>query len=111
MSETSTLIGYGSRTIGREERALVPTPVATKTHRPVQHHEIVQALIAHHRAANEESRQDDSPFAVLPYCGQSSQSRKQRDTSAVWRVCYEALRVDANQNISAPSLDVFNPSD
>ena len=29
MSETSTLIGYGGRTIGREELALVPTPVAT----------------------------------------------------------------------------------
>jgi len=45
MSETSTLIGYGGRTIGREELALVPTPVATETHRPVPHHEIVQALV------------------------------------------------------------------
>jgi hypothetical protein len=45
MSETSTLIGYGGRTIGREELALVPTPAATETHRPVPHHEIVQALI------------------------------------------------------------------
>jgi len=45
MSETSTLIGYGGRTIGREELALVPTPVATETHRPVPHHEIVRALI------------------------------------------------------------------
>ncbi len=45
MSETSTLIGYSGRTIGREELALVPTPVATETHRPVPHHEIVQALI------------------------------------------------------------------
>jgi hypothetical protein len=35
MSETSTLIGYSGRTIGREELALVPTPVATETHRPV----------------------------------------------------------------------------
>ena len=43
MSETSTLIGYGGRTIGREELALVPTPPATETHRPVPHHEIVQA--------------------------------------------------------------------
>ena len=41
----STLIGYGGRTIGREELALVPTPVATETHRPVPHHEIVQALV------------------------------------------------------------------
>ena len=45
MSETSTLIGYSGRTIGREELALVPTPEATETHRPVAHHEIVQALI------------------------------------------------------------------
>ena len=45
MSETSTLIGYGGRTIGREELALVPTPAATETHRPVPHHEIVQALV------------------------------------------------------------------
>ncbi len=45
MSETSTLIGYSGRTIGREELALVPTPEATATHRPVPHHEIVQALI------------------------------------------------------------------
>jgi hypothetical protein len=45
MSETSTLIGYGGRTIGREELALVPTPAATETHRPIPHHEIVQALV------------------------------------------------------------------
>ena len=45
MSETSTLIGYGGRTIDREELTLVPTPAATETHRPVPHHEIVQALI------------------------------------------------------------------
>src|SRR5258708_29860255 len=45
MSETSTLIGYGGRTIGREELTLVPTPAATETHRPIPHHEIVQAPI------------------------------------------------------------------
>ena len=45
MSETSTLIGYSGRTIGREELTLVPTPAATETHRPVPHHEIVQALV------------------------------------------------------------------
>ena len=45
MSETSTLIGYSGRTIGREELALVPTPPATETHRPIPHHEIVGALI------------------------------------------------------------------
>jgi hypothetical protein len=45
MSQTSTLIGYGGRTIAREELTVVPTPAATETHRPVPHHEIVQALI------------------------------------------------------------------
>jgi hypothetical protein len=45
MSETSTLIGYSRRTIGREELTLVPTPPATETHRPIPHHEIVQALV------------------------------------------------------------------
>ena len=45
MSETRTLIGYAGRTVGREELALVPTPPATETHRPVPHHEIVKALI------------------------------------------------------------------
>ncbi len=45
MSETSTLIGYSGRTIGREELALVPTPAATETHRPIPHHEIVRALV------------------------------------------------------------------
>jgi hypothetical protein len=29
------LIGYGGRTIGREELTLVPTPPATETHRPI----------------------------------------------------------------------------
>ena len=43
--KTSTLIGYSGRTIGREELTLVPTPAATETHRPIPHHEIVQALI------------------------------------------------------------------
>src|ERR1700739_3137907 len=45
MSETSMLIGYGGRAIDREDLAMVPTPPATETHRPVPHHEIVQALI------------------------------------------------------------------
>jgi hypothetical protein len=31
--------------ITREELALVPTPPATTTHRPIPHHEIVQALV------------------------------------------------------------------
>lgn len=45
MSESSTLIGYEGRTIPREALALVPTPAATETHRPIPHHEVVQALI------------------------------------------------------------------
>jgi hypothetical protein len=45
MSDTSTLIGYQTRTISREELALVPTPASTATHHPVPHHEIVQALV------------------------------------------------------------------
>ena len=45
MSETSTLIGYQGRTITREELALLPTPPSTATHRPVPHHQIVQALV------------------------------------------------------------------
>lgn len=45
MSDSSTLIGYQGRTIPREELALVPTPTGTVTHRPIPHHQIVQALI------------------------------------------------------------------
>src|ERR1700758_2820216 len=45
MSETSTLIGYSGRTIGRQELALVATPAATETPRPIPHHEIIGALI------------------------------------------------------------------
>jgi hypothetical protein len=45
MSETNTLIGCGGRTIGREQLARVPTPVATETHQPVPHRETVQALV------------------------------------------------------------------
>jgi Domain of unknown function (DUF932) len=45
MSETSTLIGYQGRTLSRQELALVPTPLATETHRPVPHHEVINALV------------------------------------------------------------------
>lgn len=41
---TSTLISY-SKKIGREDLANIPTPEATRTHHPVPHHEIVQALV------------------------------------------------------------------
>jgi hypothetical protein len=41
---TSTLITSGKK-ISREELASIPTPEATRTHRPVPHHEIAQALV------------------------------------------------------------------
>jgi hypothetical protein len=63
MSETRTLIGYAGRTVGREELALVPTPPATETHRPVPHHEIVKALI-------------ETGFATSESCTMSTQSRR-----------------------------------
>lgn len=37
--------GYQGKTIDREALALVPTPLATDTHRPIPHHEIVTALV------------------------------------------------------------------
>ena len=55
MSETSTLIGYSGRTMGREELVLVPTPPATETHRPIPHDEIVSALIEPSGSATSES--------------------------------------------------------
>jgi len=44
MSETSTLIAYDGK-ITRPELALVPTPPATATFRPIPHHEIVATLV------------------------------------------------------------------
>ena len=44
MSETGTLLSYSGK-ITREELAQVPTPTATATHRPVPHHNIVDALV------------------------------------------------------------------
>ena len=44
MSEISTLISNNGK-ITREELAHVPTPLGTTTHRPVPHHEIVEALV------------------------------------------------------------------
>jgi hypothetical protein len=63
MSETSTLIGYAGRKVGREELALVPTPPATETHRPVPHHEIVKALI-------------ETGFATSESCKTNMRSRR-----------------------------------
>jgi hypothetical protein len=44
MSETSILLASSGK-ISREELAMVPTPPATATHRPVPHHVIVEALV------------------------------------------------------------------
>jgi hypothetical protein len=42
---TSTLIAGPMPKIGRTELAQIPVPEATRTHRPVRHHEIVEALV------------------------------------------------------------------
>jgi len=45
MSEaTSTLLSYGGK-FTRDQLALVTTPPATATHRPVPHSEVIQALV------------------------------------------------------------------
>jgi len=41
---TSTLISSAKK-LTREELAQIPTPEGTETHRPIPHHEIVQALV------------------------------------------------------------------
>jgi hypothetical protein len=41
-----TLIAHvDTELISREQLALLPTPPATATHKPVPHHEVVQALV------------------------------------------------------------------
>jgi hypothetical protein len=42
---TSTLIAGPMPKIGRTELAQIAVPEATRTHRPVPHHEIVEALV------------------------------------------------------------------
>jgi hypothetical protein len=42
---TSTLIAGPLPKLGRMELAQIPVPQATRTHRPVPHHEIVEALV------------------------------------------------------------------
>jgi hypothetical protein len=44
MSEMSILLASTGK-ISREELAMMPTPPATATHRPVPHHVIVEALV------------------------------------------------------------------
>jgi hypothetical protein len=44
--EQATLLAHcGTNKINREQLALVPVPIGTESHRPIPHHEIVQALI------------------------------------------------------------------
>ena len=43
--DTSTLIAGPLSKMGRTELAQIPVPQATRTHRPVPHHEIVEALV------------------------------------------------------------------
>ena len=42
---TSTLIAGPLSKMGRTELAQIPVPQATRTHRPVPHHQIVEALV------------------------------------------------------------------
>jgi|GEM_PF-3629955 len=42
---TSTLVAGPLSKMGRTELAQIPVPQATRTHRPVPHHEIVEALV------------------------------------------------------------------
>jgi hypothetical protein len=42
---TSTLIAGPLPKMGRAELAQIPVPQATRTHRPVPHHQIVEALV------------------------------------------------------------------
>src|SRR5262252_10273298 len=42
---TSTLIAGPLSKMGRTELAQIPVPQATRTHRPVPHHRIVEALV------------------------------------------------------------------
>jgi len=45
MQQSQLLAHSGSRKLSREELALIPTPLGSETHRPLPHHEIVEALI------------------------------------------------------------------
>src|SRR5712692_705649 len=45
MDQSQLITQCGSRKLSREELAVIPTPEGTPTHRPLPHHEIVEALI------------------------------------------------------------------
>jgi len=45
MQQSQLLTHSGSRKLSREELTAIPTPVGSETHRPLPHHEIVEALV------------------------------------------------------------------
>src|SRR5437879_1426653 len=45
MDQSQLITQCGSRKLSREELAVIPTPEGTPTHRPLPHHEIVEALV------------------------------------------------------------------
>src|SRR5579862_5159602 len=46
METTATLVAHrGAVKMSKSDLALLPMPLATRTHRPIPHHEIVQALV------------------------------------------------------------------
>jgi len=45
MATTPSVLIASDRKIGLEELSLVPCPLGTSTHRPIPHHEVVQALV------------------------------------------------------------------
>jgi hypothetical protein len=42
---STTLISYNDRKLEHQELIMVPTPAGTATHRPVPHHEVINALV------------------------------------------------------------------
>lgn len=45
MEQAQLIAHSGSRKLSREELAVIPTPAGTSSHRPIPHHEIVEALV------------------------------------------------------------------
>jgi len=45
MEQAQLIAHQGSRKLSREELAAIPTPAGTSSHRPIPHHEIVEALV------------------------------------------------------------------
>ena len=85
---TSTLVAGPLSKIGRTELAQIPVPQATATHRPVPHHEIVEALVEtlsfrHIAVVNEEyaaSNDGMKMFGVLDLETQMERCRLNADS-------------------------------